>query len=311
MSYEYRPNSFRASVVRGEKPPLVVADKNPRQGGSGDLSGSVVPRAETRTTNHRDGDRHRLSDQRAVVVFEGNRHTVEVINLSAGGAMIRCGLIPHLWDMIELELGEGYSLECAVRWIREGCIGLEFAHETRIECTPDERATILLEVIQRSFPDQEVLLNRAEPVEDEDQDSSVEDFGARDARRHPLIWKGQIHSANGTHPARLRNVSSGGALVDVETYYAVGTEVMLDLGGAGKFIADVQWICGGKAGLRFKNEFDLNALADARPVVTSNQWLKPDFLDLPLEEDNTPWHVKWGRRSIEDIRQSLEGYLKR
>ena len=308
---EYRPNSFRASVVRGEKPPLVVTEKRPRQGGSGDLSGSVVPRSETRLTNHRDADRHRLSDQRAVVVFEGRRHTVEVVNLSAGGAMIRCGLVPHLWDMMELELGEGYSLECAVRWIRDGCIGLEFAHETQIECAPDERAAILLEVIQRSFPDQDVQLHKDEPADEEQEEGSDEDCGVRDARRHPLIWKGQIHSATGTHPARLRNVSSGGALIDVETYYAVGTEVMLDLAGAGKFIAHVQWICGGKAGLRFKEEFDLSVLADAKPVITSNHWVKPDFLDLPLEEDNTPWHIKWGRSSIEDIRVNLEGYLKR
>ena len=151
MSYEYRPNSFRASVLGGEKRKLVVTEKNPRQEGSADLTGSVVPRAEVRRSDHRDADRHRLVDQRAVLSFDGNRHVVEVINLSAGGAMIRCGLEPRLWDIVQLELGEGYALECAVRWIRDGSIGLEFAHETRLECAPDERAAVLLEVIQRSF----------------------------------------------------------------------------------------------------------------------------------------------------------------
>ena len=312
MSYEYRPNSFRASVLGGEKRKLVVTEKNPRQEGSADLTGSVVPRSEVRRSDHRDADRHRLVDQRAVVSFDGTRHVVEVINLSAGGAMIRCNLEPHLWDIVQLELGEGYSLECAVRWIRDGSIGLEFAHETQLECTPDERAAVLLEVIQRSFGEQEVHLHRPEPVQPEsDQDEEVLDLGDRDSRRHPLIWTGQLHSAGGTHPVRLRNVSSGGALVDVEVYYSVGTEVMLDLGGAGKFLANVQWTCGGKAGLAFQEEFDLNCLANAKPEVTTNQWLKPAFLDQELEDDTTPWHVQWKRGSIEEIRQDLEGFMKR
>jgi hypothetical protein len=313
MSYEYRPNSFRASVLGGEKRKLVVTEKNPRQEGSGDLSGSVVPRSEVRRGNHRDADRHRLIDQRAMVTFEGKRHAVEVVNLSGGGAMIRCSLEPRLWDIMELELGEDHSLECAVRWLREGSIGLEFAHETQLDCAPDERAAVLLEVIQRSFPEQEVHLERPESSQsqDEDQDEEVENLGERDGHRHPLIWTGQIHSRAGSHPARLRNVSAGGALADVEAYYPVGSEVMLDLGGAGKFIASVQWVCGGKVGLRFREEFDLNCLAKAKPEVASNQWLKPDFLDQELEDDSTPWHMKWKRGSIAEIRNELEGFLKR
>ena len=97
----------------------------------------------------------------------------------------------------------------------------------------------------------------------------------------------------------------------METYYPVGAEVMLDLGGGEKFIATVQWTCGGKAGLRFVGEFDLSRLANAKPEIASNQWLKPSFLDLPIEEDDTPWHVKWSRSSIEELRTNLEGYLKR
>jgi len=311
MSYEYRPNSFRASVLGGEKRKLVVTEKNPRQEGSADLTGSVVPRSEFRRSDHRDADRHRLVDQRAVLTFDDQRHTIAVINLSAGGAMIRCSLEPRLWDMVQLELGEGYALECAVRWIRDGSIGLEFAHETQLDCDPAERAAVLLDVIQRSFPEQEVHLERPEHSQQSDENGEAEDLGDRDTRRHPLIWTGQLHSAGGTHPVRLRNVSAGGALVDVDVYYSVGTEVMLDLGGAGKFLANVQWTCGGKAGLGFQEEFDLNCLANSKPDVASNQWLKPSFLDQEPEDDTTPWHAQWKRSSIEEIRQDLEGFLKR
>jgi len=39
-----------------------------------------------------------------------------------------------------------------VRWLRDDRMGLEFAHETKIECAPQVRNALLLEVIRRSFP---------------------------------------------------------------------------------------------------------------------------------------------------------------
>ena len=78
---------------------------------------------------------------------------VDLINLSGGGAMIEADLNPRLWDRIDLYLGGGNPIECAVRWLRNGRIGLEFAHETQIDCSPEERDALLLEVIRRSFPD--------------------------------------------------------------------------------------------------------------------------------------------------------------
>jgi len=313
MSAVQPRNSFRAAVLRGEKPELVVSDKDPKRGNVRAVKGLLVSRGEARRSNHRGKDRHRLSSETVTVRFKGKKHKADLINLSSGGAQIRCAFKPRLWDMVELELGEGFALECAVRWLRDGCIGLEFAHETQIECTPDERAEVLLEVIQRSFPEQHVHLHRDEPAaaDDLDEDGEDHDLGNRDKRRHPLIWVGKIHSTNGTYPARLRNVSAGGALVDVNTYYPVGSEVMLELGGAGKFIANVQWTCGGKAGLRFVDAFDLNCLACAKPEVASNQWLQPSFLDQAPEDDATPWHTRWRRGSVEEIRQELEGFLKR
>ena len=83
--------SFRATVLGGRNAPKTCRSQSQEaQGseGSGDLTGTVVPRAETRRGDTGDQDRHRLIDQRAVVTFEGDRHTVELINLSGGGAMI-------------------------------------------------------------------------------------------------------------------------------------------------------------------------------------------------------------------------------
>ena len=67
--------------------------------------------------------------------------------------MIRADFTPRLWERVDLIFGEGAEIECAVRWIRDDRVGLEFAHETRIDCDPQARDALLREVIHRSFPD--------------------------------------------------------------------------------------------------------------------------------------------------------------
>ena len=37
-------------------------------------------------------------------------------------------------------------------WIRDGQIGLEFAHETRLDWPSNQVATVLRHVIERTFP---------------------------------------------------------------------------------------------------------------------------------------------------------------
>ena len=310
MGVEATRNSFRAAVLSGIKPVLVVADKNPQQDGAGDALARVkVPRSESRRGNHRGGDRHRLSSEAAKAVYKRKSHDVEVVNLSRGGAMVRCGFKPKLWDMVELKLGEGLGMEGAVRWIKGDSIGLEFAHETRIECDPEERAALLLAVIQRSFPDEVSL--EAPQLDERQADEAEEELGHRDDKRHPLIWMGEVHFAHDSNPVRLRNVSAGGALVDVAIDYPLGAEVMLDLGDAGQFFATVQWACGDQAGLRFNDAFDIACLAKARPDVTPHSWNVPGFLTDSADDDGSPWHENWSRSSIAEIRADLEGYLKR
>ena len=308
MGVEATRNSFRAAVLSGVKPVLVVTDKTPQREGDGDaLDGVRVPRSESRRGNHRGGDRHRLNGETANAVYGGESYPVEVVNLSSGGAMIRCGFSPRLWDIVELRLGDGPGLEGAVRWIKKDSIGLEFAHETRIECGREQRAELLLAVIQRSFPDVSVRLDQPD-IEEAPQ--AEEDLGNRDEKRHPLIWKGEIHYAHDSNPVRLRNVSAGGALVDVAVDYPVGAEVMLDLGNAGQFFTTVQWACGDQVGLRFVQPFDLDCLAKARPDVMPHSWTVPGFL-TDESDDDSPWHENWSRSSIDEIRSDLEGYLKR
>ncbi len=287
----------------------MVTDKAPRleRGHEPETLDGVVPRAEARRGNHRGKDRHRLSGETATARYDGEPHEVELINLSAGGAMIRAGFTPRLWDMVELELGAGHRVECAVRWLRGGLVGLEFAHETQIDCDPEARAALLLDVINRSFPDAARLGEQAEAQE---SGADADEAEHRIDKRHPLIWNGVLHSAHRRHPVRLRNISAGGALVDVECDYVEGAQVLLELGDAGDLTASASWSHGRQAGLKFHEPFDLASLARARPEVTPHHWVKPSFLDK-AQEDDSPWHSNWSRSSVSDIRAELEGFLKR
>jgi hypothetical protein len=310
-------NSFRSAILSGKglhpKNPL-VNEKQARGASEDDLTSVEVPRSEPRTANHRDDDRHRLDHETARARFDGEEHDIEIINLSGGGAMIRADFKPRLWERIDLIFAEGGEIECAVRWIREDRVGLEFAHETRIDCDPQARDALLLEVIHRSFPDvalapREDVPLPVEKAEKQDDDDAVAN-SRRTERRHPLVWMGEIYFAHTNEKVRLRNISENGALIESPVQYPLGVEVLLDLGDAGQHFATVSWTCGDKAGLKFNNEFDLKLLGNAKPEVAPHLMIRPGP-GLHTSDIDNPWADGWKRQSLDELRTDLEGYLKR
>lgn len=301
-------NSFRTAINKGKaaNPATpIVAEKHGKDTDGDDLASVEIPREATRNANHRDGDRHRLSRETATIVFKRKKLEVELINLSGGGAMISADIKPRLWDHIDLILGGGGALECAVRWIRDDRIGLEFAHETRIECDSPTRNALLLEVIRRSFP-AAALPNDAPPVAAAEETPA--DPTRRGDHRHPLIWNGEILWRHDSHTVRLRNISSSGALIDSTVDFPEGSELMLDLGEGRQFFATVGWSRCGQAGLVFKEKFELETLAAVKPEVAES-WSRPTYLGHAAEE-SSPWANEWQRSSIEELRNELEGFLK-
>ena len=286
--------------------PLVDAKKP--KGAKADMLNSIaVSREETRRGNTRADDRHRLSEQPVRVTHDGVSHEVQLINLSGGGAMVEGDFAPMLWDRVDLHLGEDGVIECAVRWLRDNRVGLEFAHETRLECSADEQAALLRDTIHRSFPEIEF-----ETTDDAAPPVSVPPptNDGRRARRHPLIWSGVLHHDYQSTQVRLRNVSSSGALIECEDAVRVGAEPLLDLGEAGTIFATVTWRVGDQAGLRFQQPFDVTQLARAKPQVALKKWKAPDYLKSgPAAE--TPWAEEWGRMSLGELRDELEGFMKR
>lgn len=297
--------NIRAQIFGGDNAAdqPILRPKKPKGAKAETLKSVQVPRDEQRQANARFDDRHRLSDEKVRISHGRRSSEVELINLSGGGAMVRGELKAKLWDKVQLHLGEDGTIDCAVRWIREDNFGLEFAHETRIDCGADQQAAILREVVRRSFPDVE-FETPAEILEEHEGPDGREDG------RHPLVWSGLLHHDYQSTPVRLRNISATGVMIECAAPLRVGSEPLLEMSDALSVSTTVTWVLGDQAGLRFHSPFDLYELARSRPEVTPVEWEPPAYLNAGPSKDS-PWKEQWGRMSLGTLRQELEGFLKR
>jgi hypothetical protein len=85
---------------------------------------------------------------------------------------------------------------------------------------------------------------------------------------------------------------------------------MLDLADAGQHFATVSWACGDKVGLKFNNAFDLKLLGNAKPEVAPHLMIRPGP-GLQTSDIDNPWADGWQRQSLDELRDDLEGFLKR
>ena len=310
-------NSFRSGLGKGDglhpSGPLMPG-KKPSGATSGGLDAIPVSRETVRSVNHRDDDRHRLQSEQATLEVGRKSHQVDLVNLSGGGAMIATKASLSMWQKVHLGLGDCQPVECAVRWIRRDRVGLEFAPETQVGGDPQTRAAMLLDVLNRSFPESAVaaVVSRPPIAQDERLPSCDEPTGAqrRTELRHPLIWWGEIHYNHDTTKVRLRNISEQGALVDSDVPFASDAEVLLDLGGAGQHFATVSWSRGDQVGLRFATPFNIALLSKVKPEVAKHQWARPAYLKSGRESERD-WAEGWQNSPLSDLREDLEGFLKR
>ena len=293
--------SFRTRIFGPGADEPLLRTKAPK-GAKNDMLDSVtVPRAETRRADGRGRDRHRLTAEQAVLRHNEHEHVIELVNLSAGGAMIRGELDLMLWDHVVLVLGDHGEIDCAVRWLKDNSAGLEFAHETRIDCDPHAHDDLLRAVIRKSFPDVEVSLERPEEVERLLDPAEVVQ---RRADRHPLVWNGVVYYDEShdydAEPVRLRNISETGALVQSGNPLPKGVRVYLDMKAAGRPAATVKWTRGDQSGLQFDEPFDIRQLADETPEIACAK-------NSPSAEFGTqePWAPGWRRSTLSQIARDL------
>ena len=315
MTTEPKANSFRSAVLSGKAgrhDDLVARTKKKRIKPSAEgLAGVAVAREEKRMRNQRGGDRHRLTGESVTLVAGKRKHQVELINVSGGGAMIAGKLKLQLWDKVELRIGEDGAVECAVLWIRNDRVGLEFAHETRLDCSPAEREALLRQVIARSFGDVAIELPRSERTRKMDSEPKL--GGTSDQRvagRHPLIWTGVLHHDYQSSPIRVRNISSTGCMIECSAPVRVDTEPLLELSEALSVSGTVVWAVGDQVGFRFHSPFEMSQLAESLPEVAPSEWIRPSYLD-PDASGDSPWDPRWNRMSVGELRQELEGFMKR
>ena len=264
---------------------------------SGGAAGASAAQSTGGPADPRAAERHPLVRETAIIGYDGRKLEALLVNVSGGGAMIEADISPRMWDRVDLYLGEGTPIECAVRWLRGRRIGLEFAHETQIDCPPAERDALLREVIRRNFPETAAAPAASAPTFDASR---------RTARRHPLIWNGVIRWLDKARTVRLRNISASGVLVDSENDYPEGIELVLDLGKSGQYAVTVGWSRGGQTGLIFKTAFEMSALAAKRPQIAGQRWKRPAYLDR-CSDLSSPWASEWQRSDLSALSSDLAG----
>src|SRR4051794_28271118 len=117
--------NIRAEIFGGGRAERkLLKEKKPKKADSTSLADVNIAREETRRSNDRDQDRYRLNGQVFRVTYDHRDYDAEVVNLSGGGAMIAADLLPNIGECVHLHLGDGGSMECAVRWVKGGRLGL-------------------------------------------------------------------------------------------------------------------------------------------------------------------------------------------
>ena len=91
---------------------------------------------------------------------------------------------------------------------------------------------------------------------------------AREPRMR-IIRAALLHYQGQVKGARLRNISSGGALVECREELAVGAQIQLDFAAGGLIDAEVRWTKGTQFGCQFTEPFNLKLLQPNKPVKPS------------------------------------------
>jgi EAL domain-containing protein (putative c-di-GMP-specific phosphodiesterase class I) len=103
-------------------------------------------------------------------------------------------------------------------------------------------------------------------------------LNARETRLR-IIRAALLHYAGQVKGARLRNISSGGALVECREPVPEGAQIQLDFAAGGLIEAEVRWVKGTQFGVQFKKKFNLKLLQlAAKPAVKSPSVMAPTYL---------------------------------
>jgi hypothetical protein len=104
-----------------------------------------------------------------------------------------------------------------------------------------------------------------------------EQLPAREPRMR-IIRATLLHYDGQVRGARLRNISSGGALVESREEVPVGAQIQLDFAAGGLIDATVVWTKGTQFGCQFKDKFNLRLLQPAKPAAKPSNVMTSNYL---------------------------------
>ena len=93
-----------------------------------------------------------------------------------------------------------------------------------------------------------------------------------------IIRAALLHYQGQVKGARLRNISSGGALVECREELPVGATVQLDFAAGGLIEAEIRWAKGTQFGCHFREKFDLKLLKPTEPAIKATSVVAPTYL---------------------------------
>ena len=102
-------------------------------------------------------------------------------------------------------------------------------------------------------------------------------FPPREPRMR-IIRAALLHHHGRVLGARLRNISSGGALVECREEMPVGEQIQLDFAAGGLIDAEVRWAKGTQFGCQFREKFDLKLLQPAKTAPNAVNVMIPTYL---------------------------------
>lgn len=153
---------------------------------------------------------------------EGTERACELLNISAGGAMVRIEGESPVGDDFVLDLPEVGEFPARAAWRHNSFIGLAFL----------ERVDDVEEIVR-------AISAIAQAAEEK-----------RRFRRVSVLWRGRLYAAGKTHEVRVLNVSPGGAKLRGPAL-PENTAVILTVDRAGDVPARVVWCEREQIGLRF------------------------------------------------------------
>jgi EAL domain-containing protein (putative c-di-GMP-specific phosphodiesterase class I) len=93
-----------------------------------------------------------------------------------------------------------------------------------------------------------------------------------------IIRAALLHYDGEVKGARLRNISTGGALIECREEMPTGAVIQLDFAAGGLIEAEIRWSKGTQFGVQFKQKFNLKLLQPTKPMARPASVMTPSYL---------------------------------